>query len=333
MTTVKAAVGAVPQSKSGNQRWVAWAQNVIALVIVGGFGYYLWHHRAEFTPVLRFAPADVALIALLVFLTWLFTSVQGYLLNRAAGLQMSFVENFLLTMAAAFGNYLPGRVGTLVRAHYLKSVHGLRFARYGSILSIRTVLTIIAAGITGLVGTIWLGLSGGRFSLELVLIFGALVAFPGLAYLWRPRRSTGDEQRLGRLERIWRDFEDGFHELRQRPSTSLGVLLFLLLQYAAVGACFVVASKIASTLLPLALATLLAPLAALISYTSITPGGLGLREAVMGYATYAAGTNFAQGIFIGTVDRGVLLLMITIVGGPCFLWLWRRVQNIRHETT
>jgi uncharacterized protein (TIRG00374 family) len=332
MTTVKATVGAIPQGKSRNKRWVTWAQNVIALLIVGGFGYYLWQHRAEFTQVLRLSAADVALIALLVFMTWLFTSVQGYLLNRAAGLQVGFVENFLLTMATAFGNYLPGRAGTLVRAHYLKSVHGLRFARYGSILSIRTVLTVIAAGITGLAGTIWLGLSNGRISLELVLIFGALVVFPGLAYFWRPRQSCGNEQKPGRLTRIWRDFEDGFHELKQRPSMSLWVLFFLLLQYAALGARFVVASKIAATLLPLALATLLAPLAALMSYISITPGGLGLREAVMGYATYAAGSNFAQGIFIGTVDRGVVLLMITFVGGPCFLWLWKRVQSIQHET-
>jgi len=35
----------------------------------------------------------------------------------------------------------------------------------------------------------------------------------------------------------------------------------------------------------------------------------------------------ADGIFIGAVDRAILLAMVTVVGGIAFLFIWRRVDR------
>ena len=72
---------------------------------------------------------------------------------------------------------------------------------------------------------------------------------------------------------------------------------------------------------------LLAPLAALANFAALTPGALGLREAVMGYAMHAVGESFSSGIYLGTMDRAVLLALVTLTGGPSFLWVWSRVRQ------
>ena len=89
---------------------------------------------------------------------------------------------------------------------------------------------------------------------------------------------------------------------------------------------FVVSADALELDMPLSSLFLMAPLAALMSYMAITPGGLGLREAVMGFVTTNLGFSFAEGMFVGAVDRAILLGIVTILGGLAFWVLWVRVK-------
>jgi len=304
--------------------WLGWVQNAIGVAILAGFGYYLWAHRDHFTSVLEVSVGEVAAMAALVLLTFVVASGQSFTLYRAAGVKISFVDNFLLALTAYFGNYLPMRAGTLVRARYLKAVHGLRYARFVSVNGIRMVITLVATGVMGLVGTVGVAMGGGELSVPLLSVFLAFALTPCTVLLLRvPERREG----MGRLRRILTDAAEGFADLRRQPIVSLVVLALTLVQHASVGCRFYIAAGATGSPPSAVVVVLLAPLAALAGFAAVTPGGIGLREALMGYATHAIGESFATGVYVGTVDRAVLVGMVALAGGPSFLWVWARVRR------
>lgn len=103
---------------------------------------------------------------------------------------------------------------------------------------------------------------------------------------------------------------------------SLAVLSLILGQQATLVVRFQVAAMATGAEPSLGVLMLLAPLATLTSYLSVTPGGLGVREAVMGYATFATGSSFTSGVYVGTFDRAIQLAMVAVFGGASFVSMW-----------
>jgi uncharacterized membrane protein YbhN (UPF0104 family) len=308
----------------GWRRRLFWLPDLVAAVVVFGFLALLWSRRAHLASVLEISLQEIAILCGVVGLTWVVVAAQNYLLYRASGIQVGFWECVVLMAGSGFGNYLPMRLGTVVRAQYLKSVHGFRYARFGSAFGVRTVLLVGATGILGLVGAIGIGLAGGRWSVELLLVFTSLLLVPLMAWV---TPLPGPARGVGRVRRILGDFAEGIRSLRQRPWTSLAVLVLIVLQQVTLAARFAVAAAATGSDPPLAVLLLLAPLAVLTAYLSVTPGGLGVREAVMGYATYASGASFSSGLYVGTVDRAIQLAMVAALGGASFAFMWWRSRR------
>lgn len=308
------------------RRWLRWVNNVAGPLIIVAFLYYLWVRRADLIGSLAITPTDLAWLGVGSLLTTILNSTQTYFLYRAVGIQIGYVESFLLMMAAAFGNYLPMRTGTLFRMHYMKRVHGLRYARFGSVFGVRVVLMLGGTGLAGLLGTFAIALTGGRLSEQLLVIFGLMtLGSVGVWLLPLPRLQS--EQ--GRLRRILGDFFEGIALLRRHPRIGLITALLVLAQYWALAWRFHIAAVAMGTETPFALLAILGPVAGLSGFVAVTPGGIGLREGLMGYVTYAAGASFDRGLYIGTVDRTVQLATVAIIGGGSFLYLWLRVRSRR----
>jgi len=324
-TEAAAQVAPSTRSRRGTSRLFAWVHNLAGTVILGGFAVYLWNHRAEFAGVPEVSFAWLALLVSIILTTLVFNALQMWLLLRASDLSIGFGESFALSCAAGFGNYMPMRAGTLIRAHYLKSVHGLRYARFASIVGIRTLITIVATGAIGLFGIIAVAASGGRLSWVLLICFCFMLSLPAVAWVVRvPKVRAG----AGRLRRIAVDFFQGADLLREQPKTAAAVLIAVLLQqFSLVARFYVAATATGHSPPPFALLLLLSAVASFASYAALTPGALGIREAAMGGATYAVGGSFSRGILLGTVDRAVFMAVTAVVGGACFLYVWYRVKD------
>ena len=311
-------------TKPNRDSLIIWIQNIVAIGIVVWFISYVWNNQDFLHQAADISLKDAGLLALLIILTWLSASTQSYVLFRACGAKIGYIESFILSMAAAFGNYLPMRAGTVIRAHYMKSVHQLSFMAFGSIFSLRLVLTIIASGLIGLTATFYIALVDDRLSIELLLIFLACALIPFTVYLWKP---TVTDRSKGRAYRLWQQFSDGFHHLKDQPLIAVYCLIAILFQNFFLALRFYIASHAVGMEVDLAVILTLVPLANLVSFMAITPGGIGMRESIMGYATYATDMQFSKGIFIGTIDRIMLLLMTALLGSISFIWIWFRINR------
>lgn len=315
------------EGTASRMSWMRVLKGLIALLIIAGFAAYLWEHRHELDRTVDASALHILALVALVFLTWFFNGLQAYVVYRAVGTRISLLEGIMLTVAGGFGNHLPMRAGTVVRALYLKHVKGLRFARFGGIMALRTLLTIVGSGIMGLfgLGLAWLG-GNARVSPDMVSIF-ALLTSVALVLMLLPLASWdwGWRWLPRRLARIADDVADAYDALRRKPLVALIVVALIVTQYLMLGLRFLVSADAIQADVPFASVLLMAPLAALMSFTALTPGGLGMREAVMGYVSWSIGFDFAQGVFIGTIDRSILLLMTALWGGLSFAVLWRRI--------
>lgn len=305
--------------------WLARLHDAAALAIVAGFALLLWQRRQDLVSVLEVSVLDLFVLSMVVAVTWIVVAGQNFLLYRASGIPVGFWECVLLMAGSGFGNYLPMRLGTVVRAHYLKSVHGFRYARFGSVFGIRTVLLMGASGVLGMTATLVIARGSGRWSGELFLGFALLTAIPVCA--WLVPLPPGPE-RPSRLRAVLHDFAEGARLLREQPLTSVAVTLLVLTQQLALAARFGVASAITGADLSPGVLLLLAPLAVLTAYLSVTPGGIGVREALMGYATFATGSSFSQGLYVGTIDRAVQIVMVAVLGGIGFGVMWWRSRQV-----
>lgn len=261
-------------------------------------------------------------MGLLVLAGWVLSSAQTWVLFRAEEARIGFGENLVLTSCANFANYLPMRVGTVLRGRYMKHVHGLRYARFGSILGIRTVLLVSASGLLGAIGTMGLWLSEGRPAWFLLVAFVGMALASAVALLVPLPRISGSDKRL---PRIWNDFVEGFATARARPRVSAIVLTLTLLQQLTLGLRLFVGFDAFQTTLSPWLPLLLAALVMLVSFVAITPGGLGLREAAIGYVAFATGGDFSLGLFAGSLDRAVMLVLALVLGAPSFVYIWKKL--------
>lgn len=309
-------------------RCLKWAQHVFGAALLLAFGRYLWLHRGEFRELLEVSAVNVILLVALIVLSQLLNTAQSWFLLRAAGVSPTFFETFVVNCASNFGNYLPMRAGSVVRAHFLKEAYGLSYARFGSMFGVRSIITLFGTGMFGLMGTSGVAWSGHRLSFELLFGFTLMLAVAALIWvLPAPAVPRG----LGPLGRILAELLEGARELRRQPAAGLSVLALTLVQQVLLAARFYVATRGTSAEAPIALLILLSPVATLATYVAWTPGGLGFREAAMGGATYAVGTSFSSGILLGTVDRTMLLLVVAVLGMPSFVWLWAKLRRLQRS--
>lgn len=303
-------------------------QNIIGAAVLAAFVYYLVTHRDEAGEILRASPIDLAILTGLVLVTLTLNMVQNVALIRRLDVKISWREGFVLTFATNFGNYLPMRVGNLIVAHYLKSVHGLPYAHYGSLFGVRLLITFFGIGLLGLCATLVIWVSQGRSSFTLLLIFGLLVAAATLIWLVPLPAPHGSP---GKVRRIIDDAIRGALRLQRDPALGALVLATIVLQQATLVARFYFGTRALGSEPPLAHLLLLSPVASLASLAAFTPGALGLREAAMGAATYAVGATFTSGMLVGTLDRSVLFGVVMLFGAFCFPYAWFRIRRVERR--
>jgi uncharacterized membrane protein YbhN (UPF0104 family) len=271
----------------------------------------------------------LAATGLLIVVTWALMSVQSTLLLRSVGCPVGYGEHFLLQLASILANYLPLRLGPVLRIHYLRSLHGLPVAHFGSLLAVRAVLLMLACGVTGGLAE-WIG---GRFgepaSSELRWIFLGLTAAAAAALLLPlPRFSS----RQGALAAMWRKLAEGIVLARARLRLMVLVFFLLELQIAIVALRLGITYDAVDFSASPTLAVKVACLAVLVNLLAFTMGSLGLREAVIGYATEASGQSFSTGVFASVVDRAMLIGLTYPLGLLGLLYVRRRLRQQNPES-
>ena len=123
-----------------------------------------------------------------------------------------------------------------------------------------------------------------------------------------PSRNSFIQGRLGKLTEAHRT-------MRREPKAMMGVMCCTLFQQLCFSLRLYITFAAFGVNAPAWLYILVGTASSLLTFVTITPGNLGLREWVIGALTSATGFDFQTGLFASTLDRGIMLALTFILGG------------------
>ena len=300
---------------------------LVSAAIVIGFFLYLWKEQDTLLSLLDISGHHVFALGLLVLITRVLDSMQGYYLTRAQGCDIGILEAFWIYTAAGLANYLPFRAGTIIRFHYLKKVHGLRYARSVSLMTARTVSFLFITGAIGLSGTLVLAHRGGMISYEMLSCFLLMMALSVALYFLPTPDHESAQASKSLAARVLRDFGSGLGDIRKMNRLVVILTLLIFLQSVCMILRLYVCFDALQFNVDKSIFLVLAPISVLTLYLSITPGGLGLREGIMGYVTLITGHDFNMGMFAGVLDRAMLMVLYIVLGAPALVYCQMRMNK------
>lgn len=236
------------------------------------------------------------------------------------GKHINFGESVRVSLISSAGNFFaPAGSGLGFRAIYLKKRHGLLYSDYLSTLYCNYVMVFFVNSVLGLISLLGL-MEHSSISLLVLAIFFLVLIIASLgAFFIRIRTSDwGSAHRiewirklLGILERI----SKGWSLILADKKVALGLFSIVLFNAGLMitGAYFIM-SALGLVLLPSSL-LLFSTLWSLSIFINITPGNLGVKEAV--YITFSAiiGLTATQMLSVALVDRAVMFVVLFL------LWL------------
>ena len=303
-------------------RWVVSA-GVLALLV-----YMVWQRREDLKPIFEDPSGDLLLIGVLIITGHFLNSAEFWVLYRASKVLVGFFENWMVFTSGLLGNLLPGQVGTLYKFRYMKTVHGLSYAKSGSNYGANLVISLGSSAIIGSIGAIGHMAGGGDPAWIVLLVFVGLgVLCVGLLSMPLPKWSI----LRGKPARVATSFNEGWDEIRAHPRTSLTVITIDVVKYLLTAWRFLIAFRLLGVDESFWFFLVIAPAAALAGIIAFTPGGLGIRELFVTAAAIGMGSDFDTGLLAATTDRGVMLLSALVLGTVGYAYTLPRMRNARFD--
>lgn len=298
---------------------------LLGISIAIWLGLYLYANAPRYVPLLQISVGAVLAMVVLAFTVPVLNGLINVVLFRSLGARLSNAEGFHLAAAATLANQLPIPGGLIARGVYLRQKHGVTYPGY---LSAALALFACSVAANGFIGVAILLYSKFHdrtsVSPSLLVAFAAMAACSLLFVI--PFHGF---IRTGRLGTWISRAVQGWNLISRSP----GVLLKLLLLQTCLMLLFALRLWIAFRMLsqPIAPghAILLACGSVLTQIISFAPGGLGIREAIVGAIATALGFDLTISIAAVGLDRIVATSMFVLIGWISTVALGREVAAAR----
>lgn len=211
----------------------------------------------------------------------------------------------------SFLNYLPLKGGMFANALYLKQWHNFSYMKFISMIGSSGLITILSVGLIGLIVSSFYYFYG-NISMILPCLFSSLVVFT-LLFIVFSARFDFSEGALKRLNQV----VEGWNMIRTERTSLVSLILLDLLSALIFSMRYYIAFRAFSMNIPFWYCLMLAPLSILTTFISVTPAGLGIREAVIGFTSKILGTGLNPGMYAASLDRAVVMFWVFILG-PIF---------------
>jgi len=285
---------------------------VLTVVAVALLAFFLWDRRDELSRAFHTSWENLALLILLNAVGQTMNATEFWMLYRAGGAPVRWLDNYSSFNAAQLGNYLPMQAGSVYRMHFHRRIDGVSFPRSLTTYAQNLVITVAAGGVVGVIGVCATAAFTGRdFSVVMALVFVAMLsgaaffAFVPLPHArWLP----------GRVQHWWQDFHSGWELVRQNPRSAAAVLGVELGRMLVSAARLQIAFVVLGVHAPFVLYLVLAPVASVSTILAITPGAIGIREGAIAAAALAVNFKLPTGLLAASVDRGASLLVVIVLG-------------------
>lgn len=298
--------------------------NAVSIVIFVLLVIYVVNNRDIFDVINNIKLLDFILIAAADMAIVIFNALLNHgVISRIKG-SIPFLDSLLLQFANNFLNKITAHTGIIFRGVYLKGAYNLDLSKFFSIIAGVYIITFGVNSFIGLLSSYSLYRQSGIFSPLMVLLFGVifLTCF-GLMIV-----SPEIKKRRGFIRRNLVKMLDGWRIIKTQPKM---VTLFILntMLIACVSALqqyFLFRSIGVEIDLPVLF--YLASLSSLTILISLTPSGIGIREAVFAFSSQVVDINVTLLLLSSLLLRVISFFTLFVMGGVSYYLLTKRLKEL-----
>lgn len=284
-------------------------------------GWYVKSHWSDFAFLADVSLGDVVVAALLVLASYVLNVLQMHCFLSKLGLRLGYMELTGITNGMILANLIiPMRGGTGGFAVYLKKIHGLDFGAFAVMYAgTALIVAMINTGLS-LMALVLLAAMYGRVYPVLSLGVSALFACCVFLCVFPPRAVWGRGGLTGlalRLAHSW-------HLLTRdrRLLTRVSVLL-LLISLCLTASFYFIYRSIGAPLSPCAV-MITSSLSSIANLVPLTPGSLGIFDAVAIQIPQLFGLDPARAIAGTLVFRILTFVWACVLGIPGMIYILAR---------
>lgn len=294
---------------------------ILTIFFLALFGIFFANNKEDFAglleiPILTLV-AISALKLIVIFNAGLFIKVVLTPFEKKIGL----IESYYLALLSTIGNYfLPLRGGAGIRAVYLKKKFNLTYSHFLSTLSGNYVLVFL---INSFIALILLGIihtTKSVYSIPLYLLFGAIFLITlSLSIINVPEKLLTIRTKiplLNTLLEIFSNIVKGWQFITKHKTTILMLALLTLFNFSITASLSFLEYNAIGVSLSFVNLLLYSSLAVASLLISITPGSLGIREAIFIFFSTIIGVTNSEILQVAIIDRGMtfsLLFLLYII--------------------
>lgn len=281
------------------------------------FGFYIAQHQEQFNRILDLSIVQYSVLSALVILGVLNNGLMLFQYLKSVGISLHAKEYLSLSALTTAGNQLLFRGGALAKAFYLKRRHAFALSRFLPIMGAQFIITLFAVGLMGLAGVGWLALKGQRVDAVPGLVFAAVILGPTLILKITPAKLP---DWLGRNKYIAMMFDSWQKLCANKAILKILIALSIINVLLYIGRLYA-AFHYTGTDIAFVNIYLISLLGILTELIGVVPGGLGIKEVVVGFSTELYGGEIKEGVVAASLDRAVLIGWVFLLGIAALVYL------------
>jgi len=292
-------------------------QILVSVILIGWFGIYFYRHFDEFRELRIVNP--ILLIPIL-FLAIIFLITNGLVLKyflEPFKIKLKFKEWFGLSIINTMGNYLtPFRGGAAAKAVYLKKIHQFSYSYFLSTLVGIYVMVFFVNSFIGVLTMAFLHYFLGIFNVLIFTIFLLLFLFLLDIIIFSPKIKETKHSFINKFINVI----NGWNLIKNNKKVIAVIGLISLANVAIMVLMMFLEFRVFGLEISLLSVLFLSIVSTLGLFISITPGALGIKEAIVAFTATVINIPISQALTVSILDRVVGLGIIFILG-PIFSYI------------
>lgn len=292
---------------------------VVAIGMLTAIGSYLWWYRRELASLVLVSPLQLVLCAFSTAGYVAANGLQSYVMVNKLGTRFGLWECLSLSVVSTGVNALvPVQGGMVGRAVYLKRLHNFDYSRFLATVIACQVLMVIVCSVFAAAAVVWMAFIAHRPGLGPMLSAAAFCLVISVPACFLPRISAKGNWFLDNVATV----SDSWCRLRAQPMFLATLTALVGLQVAGQLLSLWTACAAIGIELGFVEATAIGTFGTLASLLSVTPGALGIYEAVVAFVgALVATVPAAQIVVASLVTRAVLLVLLLLLTPPAISFL------------
>lgn len=290
---------------------------ILAIVIIAWAAVYVNRHFDEVRDALSISVGSFVILLSLVLIEILLNGYSVYIILRSFGIKLSFNEWFGLSSVTTMTNFLlPFRGGMGIRAVYLKSKFDFPLTSFLSTVAATNIIHLLVRSLIGMASLALLFFYYHIFNVPIFILFAA-VSISLLSIMFLSAKLPKFKQKyLAKMNTVL----DGLQIINRNHMLLLRLtVLFLLFSFVAILIIYF-SFKALSIDLTVLQSCVISCLNSFATLLSITPGAIGLSEAIIVFSSKLFGVILVQGILAAALRRSIILLAVFTLG-PIYSFL------------